>query len=452
MTTEQLGPLDVAFLCLEDAIPMHMGAVVTFRAPRPVHPARLVQLLADRARQVPRLRRHIRTSWSRPGGAFWAEDPDFRVEDHVHAHHLHRPGGQDQLTALAGEIMAEPLDLGAPPWQLHVITGLAGRRFAVLAKLHHALCDGAGAVGLGMGLLDGFDPPAPAEDAAALRSVRDLLDLPNRLLGTAADVAAGLPDVVRQAGDALGIASSVLRSARPGPAMPLVAASSQRRVDLLKLDLADVQRVRRTHGGTVNDVLLAVVAGALRHLLLGRGHYVDDLTLRALIPVSTRARSGRAGGNQLSGYLCDLPIGEADPVARLGAIRAEMDRNKATGAHRGPGAIPVLAQQLPAAVHRLAMPLVGRCAPLFFDTVITNVPLPPVSLSLDGAELQELYPLAPLAPDHAVGVAMSRYRDTIHVGLHADRAALPDIGRLGDAVHQALAELHEVPEHQVAAR
>jgi WS/DGAT/MGAT family acyltransferase len=252
----------------------------------------------------------------------------------------------------------------------------------------------------------------------------------------------------------LGIASSVLRSARYAPAMPLATVSSPgRQVELLRLRLADLQRVRRQHGGTVNDVLLAVVAGALRHWLIGRGHFVDDLTLRALIPVSTRARRGNpAAGNQLSGFLCELPIGEPDPVARLRAIRAAMDRNKAIGARRGPGAIPVLADQLPAALHRLLTPLVGRCAPLFFDTLVTNVPLPAIPLYLDGAELQELYPLAPLAPDHALGVALSRYRDAVHVGLHACRAALPDLERLGGAVARALAELQGVPEGWVATR
>ncbi|GDY29719.1 wax ester/triacylglycerol synthase family O-acyltransferase [Gandjariella thermophila] len=464
MTTEQLGALDVAFLCLEDTIPMHMGAVVTFRSSQPVHPARLTQLLGERAERMPRLRRHIRTSWTRPGAAFWSDDPDFRIDDHVRAHHLHRGDGEQQLTDLVAELMAEPLDLTAPPWQLHVITGLGGGRFAVLVKLHHALCDGAGAIGLGMGLLDGFDPPVPPVDApeppesspllTALRSAREVFGLPNRVLGTVLDAAAGLPGAVRQAGDALGIASSVLRSARSAPAMPLAAVSGPgRQVELLRIDLADVQRIRRSHGGTVNDVLLAVMAGALRHWLIGRGHFVDDLTLRALIPVSTRLRGGDgSAGNQLSGYLCDLPVGEPDPVARLRAIRAEMDRNKATGTRRGPGAIPVLADALPAALHRLVTPLVGRCAPLFFDTMITNVPLPAIPLHLDGAELQELYPLAPLAPDHALGIALSRYRDAVHVGLHACRAALPDLERLGEAVTRALTDLQELPEDQAAAR
>jgi diacylglycerol O-acyltransferase / wax synthase len=195
-----------------------------------------------------------------------------------------------------------------------------------------------------------------------------------------------------------------------------------------------------------------VVAGALRHWLVDRGHFVDDLTLRALIPVSTRVRGGdRDAGNQLSGYLCDLPIGEPDPVARLHAIRVEMDRNKATGTRRGPGAIPVLADALPAALHRLVTPMVGRCAPLFFDTMVTNVPLPAIPLHLDGAELQELYPLAPLAPDHALGVALSRYRNSVHVGLHACSAALPDLERLGEAVHRSVADLRGLPEEDRAA-
>jgi WS/DGAT/MGAT family acyltransferase len=198
----------------------------------------------------------------------------------------------------------------------------------------------------------------------------------------------------------------------------------------------------------VHDVLLAVLTGALRRWLTGRGAAPDGVSLRALIPVSrpNRRPAEPRGGNTLSGYLCTLPVGEPDPLTRLGAIRAEMDRNKAAGSHRGAGALPLLADRLPPAVHRLAGPFAGLGAPLLFDTVVTNVPVPSLPLHLAGAELREIYPIVPLAHGHALGVAVSTYRGTAHLALHVDRQALPDLDRLADSVPAALAALDRVQQ------
>ncbi|MCA1655023.1 MAG: WSD1 family O-acyltransferase, partial [Pseudonocardiaceae bacterium] len=172
---------------------------------------------------------------------------------------------------------------------------------------------------------------------------------------------------------------------------------------------------------------------------------VDGCTPRALIPVNTRARGG-SGGNQLSGFLCDLPVGLADPVARLRAVRAAMDRNKATGPSRGAGTLPILANQLPPPLHRLCTPFAGAATPLLFDTVITNVPLPSMPLTLAGARLAEIYPFAPLAPGHALGVAISPYRDGVHIGLQTDRDAVPDIDVLANAIAKSCTMLHELAQ------
>src|SRR5262249_27789328 len=149
-------------------------------------------------------------------------------------------------------------------------------------------------------------------------------------------------------------------------------------------------------------------------------------------------------GNQLSGYLCDLPVDEPDPLRRLALVRAMMDGNKEAGPGRGPGALPVLADRLPAALHRVVMPMVGQCAPLLCATVVTTVPLPSVPLTFDGAVLREVYPVVPLAPGHALGVAFSPYRGTVHVGLHANARALPDVGLLASTLSGTLCTLGEM--------
>lgn len=458
MAADRLAGLDMAFLCLEHpSAPLHMGAVAVFQPAHPVDGRRLVTMLSERAQRIPRLRRRIRQSWFPTASAEWAEDGGFKADDHIRAHPLPAGSGHDELAELAARLMAEPLDMAQPPWQLHVITGLAGGRFALLAKLHHALCDGIEAVGLATGLFDGLAakpstathgdttdvPPAYAVARAAWHAV----SRPGGLIKTVTDAAAGSDAALRRGNRALGIAASVLANSRlPDPSSPLFAApSAQRRLGLLSLDIQDVRRIRRRHGGTVNDVVLTIVTGALRRWIASRGHPTEE-TVRALIPVSQRKRrTGQPDGNQLSGYLCELPVGEPNPIRRLNAIRTSMDRNKADGPQRGPGAVPLLAQELPGVLHRLAMPLARCAAPVLFDIVVTTVPLPGAGLSLDGAGLDEMYPLVPLAPGHALGIAIARYRDTIHIGLHADQFALADLEKLSDAFPDALADLAEAP-------
>jgi hypothetical protein len=185
-----------------------------------------------------------------------------------------------------------------------------------------------------------------------------------------------------------------------------------------------------------------VVTGALRDWLAARGDLVDKLVLRAFIPVSQRARVGqRIGGNQLSGYLCDLPVGEPDPSERLLMVRRQMERNRAARTSRGPGAIPVLADLLPAAVHRVAAPVAGQGASLRCDLMVTSIPVPNIRFRLDGAELAEVFPMAPLAAGQALVIGMSWYQSRAFFALHADRDGLPDVQHLAEAIEPAACEL-----------
>nr|WP_256475978.1 wax ester/triacylglycerol synthase family O-acyltransferase [Amycolatopsis sp. WQ 127309] len=431
MAGSPLSALDVAFLCLEsEKSPMHMGAVITFTARRPVDPPALTAILAERAARLPKLRQRARSELFPPGAARWTEDADFVAADHIHHVELSSLYDPDPLTAYASRWIAEPLDTGRPLWDLTLVTGLPGGQFALLMKLHHALTDGAGAYAVAAGLLDGVKlPSAPARRIPAQRST---LDTVKGALGT----------VWGQANEAAGIASSVVRATRPTLSPVSAPASAERRLGFVRLPLAELRRVRRAHGGTTNDVVLAVLSGALREWLVNRGHRADGRTLRALIPVSVRGRSGdQLGGNKLSGYLCDLPVGEDDPVERLRVVRRAMNRNKAAGPSRGAGALPLLADRVPALLHRLGTRTAGQAAPLLFDLVITTVPLPPARLSIDGAPLAEVYPFVPLAPRHAVGIAVATYRDSVHIGLQVNGEAVPDIGSLRDAVLKSASRL-----------
>ncbi|KAA9159998.1 wax ester/triacylglycerol synthase family O-acyltransferase [Amycolatopsis acidicola] len=430
MAGRQLSGLDVAFLCLEgESTPMHMGAVVIFDPGEPVDPEKIAKLLAERATRIPRLRQRVSPGLL-PGAANWTDDPLFDPHEHIDTCELHEFYEEDPLAAHAAEWIEQPLDLARPLWQVRVVNGLPGNRFALLLKLHHAFTDGAGAFAVAAGLID---------ELPITKALLNKTETPPRPRSPLTLLKETLSDGKQTAG----IATSILRAARPYPFSPLSAPSStSRRLGFVRLEETELRQVRAAHGGTTNDVILAVLAGALRQWMVNRGQRVDGKRLRALIPVSTRARES-GGANRLSGYLCELPVHIDDPVERLRAVRREMNRHKAVGTQAGAGAVPVLADRMPPPLHKLATRAAGQASGLLFDTVITNVPLPKLDLTLDGAPLREVYPLVPLAPRNALGIAAAVFHDGVHIGLQANGAAVPDTGSLRDAVLKSAAALYE---------
>ncbi len=448
MAAGRLSGLDTAFLCLDREVsPMHLGGLAIFRPVRPGNPERVVCLLTDRTQRVPQLRQRVQPSWFPLAAATWADDPGFRAEDHIHLHHLDRHGGCDEAAALAAELLVRPLPRTRPLWEFHVISGVGEGRFAVLFKMHHAVGDGLSALDIGFRVLD----ESKSRDGGASRVVVDNSSprsTPPSMLSRLWQVPGGTRDAVEGAAgqltEATGIATSMLRRVRlPAPGSPLVTWSSGRRaLATARLDLRQMRRIRSHFGGTVNDVLLSVVTGALRGWLVARGDPVEGLVLRAFIPVSRRARPGdRVGGNRLSGYLCGLPVGEPDPGRRILMIRGAMEQSKAAGTSHGAGAIPLLADRLPAAVHRMAAPPAGQGASLLFDLMVTSIPVRGIRFTLDGAELEEVFPLAPLAAGQSLVIGLSWYRDSAFVGLLADREGLPDVQGLAEAIQPAAAAL-----------
>lgn len=497
MTTELLAPLDLAFWHLESPDhPMHLGALAVFEA-APDAPAgpgartgmddeALLELLATRAGAVPRLRMRVRDVLLPVGGAAWIVDKDFDVRRHVRRMELPPGDFAEETARLAGELMERPLERGIPPWEMYVLTGApasagggapggeapgavgtgsdgqaggtspGGRPFAVLVKLHHALADGMRAVAIGAGIFDQIaDARAAGDRRARPTPPRSWLPGPWQV----ADLA---KDRLGELGRALGIGASVVRAsrldARGTPALT-AGSSGTRRLATAVLALEDVRRVRKAHGGTVNDVLLATVAGALRRWMLERGEQLPDSDPRsdprALVPVSgrrpsrTRHGAGAGGpsgsGNMFSAYLLGLPVSEPDPLSRLTAVRRAMDRNKKDGPSRGAGAVAVLAGQLHPLAHRLGAPIAGGAARILFDVLVTSVPLPRATLSFGGCPLREIYPMAPLARGQSLAVGLTTYGGQVHVGLVADGKAVPDLGGLAKNMNEELNALLRVP-------
>ncbi|WP_145503371.1 wax ester/triacylglycerol synthase family O-acyltransferase [Streptomyces sp. CFMR 7] len=441
MGTELLAPLDLAFWHLEsDAHPMHLGALAVFApAPGPgAAPDHVLELLRTRAAAIPRLRMCVRDVLLPVGGAAWTVDKDFDVHRHVRRVAVADGDFMAGATRLAGELMEQPLERGLPPWQLYLIGGADGGPFAVLVKLHHALADGMRAVAIGAGIFDEIAATTARSVSRGRPAVppRSWLPDPREMAGMALGR-------IGEVGRALGVGASVVRAGRLDLRSTALTAPSSgtRRLATADLDATALQRIRRAEGGTANDILLAVVAGALRRWMAGRGEALPGADPRALVPVSRRRPGGAVTGNRLSAYLLDLPVGAADPRERLRQVRAAMDRNKAAGPLKGAGAVAVLADQLHPLAHRFGAPLAANAARMLFDLLVTSVPLPRSALSLAGCPLSALYPMAPLARGQSLAVALSTYGGRVHVGLVADGKALPDLDRLAGAVAEEFAEL-----------
>ncbi|MGQ4402155.1 wax ester/triacylglycerol synthase family O-acyltransferase [Streptomyces hayashii] len=424
MTADDLlAPLDLAFWNIESADhPMHLGALGVFSAGSPAAGGHAADLLAARAAAVPGLRMRIRDVWQ-PfafGGAVREPAPDF---DPLHHVRLHEPAADFQTEA--GRLMERPLERGRPPWEAHVLPGEDGVSFAVLFKFHHALADGLRALTLAAAVLDPMDMPAPRPRPA--RPAAPLIpDVPGLLRGAVSEVGRALDIGASVAVSGLGVRSSTALTAE---------STGTRRTAGVVIDIDDVHRVRKVAGGTVNDVLIAVVAGALRRWLDERGDGSAGVRPRALIPVSQRRpRTAHPQGNRLSGYVLRLPVDDPDPLGRLAHCRTAMDRNKDAGPGRGAGAVALLADHVPALGHRLGGPVVGQAARLWFDILVTSVPLPGFGLKLGGNPLAEVFPYAPLARGQALAVAVSTYRGQVHYGLVADAEAVPDLDRFACAL------------------
>ncbi|WP_223267773.1 wax ester/triacylglycerol synthase family O-acyltransferase [Streptosporangium nondiastaticum] len=435
---ELLTPLDLAFWNIESSgHPLHMGGLFVFDADTPDAAERAAGLLVARAARTPGLNTRIRPVLLPLGSAARHIAPDYDPSDHVHLTEPVR-----DFHAAAGVLMQQPLERGRPPWAAHVLPSTEGTSFAVLFTFHHAHADGMRAASYVLSLLDpagiGATPvpvgaPRRREAGSGLR-----LPDPRKLPGL-------VRDAVTDAGRAVSISSAMARAAwdvRSSPALTS-RATGARRADGAVISLREVNRIREATGGTVNDILLAVVAGGLRRWLDKRGDGSDGVQPRALVPVSLRdPNDASASGNRLSGYLTRLPVDEAEPLARLRAVRRAMERNKQAGPADGPGAAALLADAIPPLGHRFGGGLIARSGRLFYDLLISSVPLRGADgLTLAGSPVREAYPLAPLAPGQSLAVGITTYEDRVCYGLLADAVAVPDLDVLARSITEEAAEL-----------
>jgi WS/DGAT/MGAT family acyltransferase len=450
---DRLSALDASFLAQEGPnTHMHIGAAAIFRGPAPSR-EQFLEHVGDRLALVPRYRQKLaQVPWGL-GRARWIDDPTFNLDYHVRHSALPRPGDEEQLRRLIGRVFSQPLDRTRPLWELWLVEGLSRRRFALIAKTHHALVDGVSGVDLTSML---FDPtptprrlevedrwqpgpaPTPVQLTASALSgwAQTLARIPWRLATAAARPAAAATGVL----ELLEGVGEIARGS-PAPENPLnVAVGPHRRVAFVPASLAELKLIKDAFGGTVNDVVLSVVAGALAHFFHARGLRVENLDLRVCVPISRRSETeGAAKGNRITQVVVALPVQIEDPVARLAAVRRSMDGVKHSKQAMGAEAIAAAQEFAPPTILAQASRL--NFSSRFYNVLVTNVPGPQVPLYLCGHQLESVFPVAFLAGDRALAVAAMSYNGGINFGLIADYDAVADLDVVAEGIEASLAEL-----------
>jgi diacylglycerol O-acyltransferase len=457
---DRLSSMDAAFLDLEDGnAHMHIGSIGIFdAAPLTVESGgfefdRIIEFAGAALQKNVRFQQKIAhvPALKQP---VWIDDDKFNLRYHVRHTCLPTPGSERLLKRLAGRIMSEELDRGKPLWELWFVEGVEGNRFAVISKVHRSLADEISGIDSLSAFLDrnpdhrakptGAWMPRPAPGGgllffdeltrranipiSLLRAGARAISVPRKTLSTLRDAAVGLGQAAKAG---LVPASETPFNSPLGP---------HRRFDWTRSEIGDVRKVNRRFGGTLNDVVLAVIAGAVRRFFIGRGLRVDDLDFRALVPVSLRRDEGRGAlGDRVSTLLAPLPLDEPDPRRRLERVIETLRELEESKQRHGGEMVAEIADRTfnGLMVEFARFGLHNRAANL----VVTNVPGPPKPVYLLGARMLEVYPVASLGSDQTFGVALISYAGGLYWGFNSDWDVLPDLHDFVEAVHSEFEEL-----------
>jgi diacylglycerol O-acyltransferase len=455
---DRLTGLDTAFLHLEDnsTAHMHVASVMIFEGQAPT-PQELVDHVLSRLHLVPRYRQRLAYVPLDQGRPVWTDDPHFNPHYHIRHTALPRPGDEAALKQLAGRLFSQRLDRSKPLWEIWLVDRMAGQRFALIAKTHHALVDGISGVDITTVLFDTAAEPIAPPGRTEPWNPRPLPGSA-KLLGEAllerttapGEIARGARRVVRRPRRALGQLRRSLESIgattlaginAPAPSSPLnVDIGPHRRYTFVDADLALFKSIKDSLGGTLNDVVLASVSLALGRWLRRSGHDTTGLVLKAMVPVSVRADSQRGAlGNQVAAMWAPLPVGVEDPADCLEQIRLAMENLKRSGQAVGAQVLTNLAGFAPPTILSQAARLQARQR--YFNLVVTNVPGPQFPLYLLGHRLRSLYPVVPLARRQALGIAVMSYNGHLGFGLLGDYDALPDLDAIALDLEHAVRQL-----------
>ncbi len=457
---DRLSSVDVSFLTNESASShMHVGGILIFEGPPPGYDD-MLDHIRSRLHLVPRFRQKLAHPPVQTGRPFWVDDPNFNLTYHVRHSALPEPGSEEQLRKMAARVFSQQLDRTKPLWELWLVQGLTRKRFAVITKTHHALVDGVSGVDIATVLFDTKPVPEPAEPdhewvpdpepssaGLAAKGVQGVLGAPLRL-ARRVEQAIEHPQATlhRLTAAVEGVGEIGWAFANPAPKVPLnVDIGSHRRFLWVRSDLAQMKGVKDALGGTVNDVVLAVVAGGIRDWLHGRGIRTEGLELRAQVPVSIRAEDERGQlGNRLAAMRAPLPVYIADPVRRLHTVTAAMRGLKQSKQALGAEVITRFNDFAPPTL--LAQAARVNFSTRLFNLVVTNVPGPQIPLYVLGRELEDIFPVGFLPPHQALFVAIMSYNGGINFGLLADYDSIDDLELIAEGIERSIAELADAAE------
>lgn len=469
---ERLSPQDALFLQIETASqPMHVGGLAIFEGGPFFDDAgrfRLQDLrraIVDRLHLVPRFRRRLMMVPFDLGRPVWVDDASFDIDDHVRLSELAAPGGFDQLRGLLERLQAQRLDRSRPLWELWFVEGLDQGRVALIQKTHHALIDGISGIDVATVLLDLEVDPAPIEGPAwvpvappsdatllveslthRLAAPTDLLRAATRAVRHPERAAEALVDQTLETGRSLATAA-----ASPPPTPWNVPIGPTRRFEVARVPLDRAKRIKNAVGASVNDVVLAICAGAVRSFLVHRGEEVDGISLRTFVPVSLRADDEHLTlGNRVSGLLVDLPVGDPDPSARLRAVMAQMAAVKESGQAESVDRILALTDLAPPAVVGVAARLLARQRTV--NLGVTNVPGPQVPLYCMGARMLEVFPYVGVFEQTGLLIGLISYDGALGFGITGDGSSLPDLDVLAAAIETESAVLESAVVGGAAGR
>jgi diacylglycerol O-acyltransferase / wax synthase len=464
---DRLSGLDTSFLQLERGpAHMHVASTTLFKGPTPEYEEFRDQI-ASRLHLVPRFRQKLRFVPLGQGRPVWVDDPHLNLDYHVRHTALPPPGSEEQLRTLAARIFSQRLDRTKPVWEMWLVDGVEGGRFAIVAKTHHCLVDGVSGVDITTVLFDldrepepfaapepWLPRPEPSEGQLLGDALLERALSPTEIARGAGAVLRGPRRMAGAAAGAAGAAASFVRTGFGAPASPLNSKiGPYRRFAWVRAQLADLKRIKDRSGGTVNDVVLATVAGALGRYLRSHGHSTRGLELRAMVPVSVRTEDQHGAlGNRVSAMMAPLPVWCEDPVERLRLVTAGMGDLKASKQAVGASLLTEATNFAPPTIAAQAARLQSRQR--FFNLVVTNVPGPQFPLYLLGRELQDIFPMVPLAESQAVCFGIMSYNGGVNFGITADYDSMPDLDALATDVEASISELQETaaPSERDGAR
>jgi diacylglycerol O-acyltransferase len=453
---DRLTAVDASFLAQEGpASHMHIGGIVLCDGPAPRFDE-MLDHVRSRLHLVPRYRQRLAEPPLETGRPLWVDDPTFNLEYHVRQTALPAPGSEEQLMRLVARIMSQQLDRSKPLWEMWIVEGLDDGGFALITKTHHSLIDGIAGVDLATVMFDVTPVPAevphpdePWHPHAEPTGAELIAGGAIGLARVAAGAVAGALGIVRNPQATLraltvaaeGVGEVAWAGLNPAPETPLnVPIGPHRRYAVVRNRLDDFKIVKNAFGGTVNDVVLTVVSGALRDWLHSRGVRTEGLELRALVPVSTRTSSERNElGNRIAAMRGPLPVYIDDPIARLRAVKASMDGLKESKQAVGAEVLAGVQSFAPPTILAQASRL--NFSTRLFNLIVTNVPGPQLPLYVRGREMTDVFPVAFLPKDHALAIAIMSYNGQMNFGLLGDYDAVPDLDRVADGIEASLAEL-----------